>query len=102
MNAYKSDRALLLAELAWEQREGKGKGVPLLPARPGGKWLIATTWRSSKLNDVDFSGARLEGEMRNEKAQFVIGCVQEGIKVPLRGGVVVHSESKDGIWLAIV
>lgn len=98
--AFKANRGTLLAELAWEQRAGPG--VPLFPAPPGGEWLVATNWRASKLNEVDFAGARVAGETRDARAQFVIGCVQEGIKVPLRGGVVVHSESAEGIWLAIV
>ncbi|EJD38890.1 hypothetical protein AURDEDRAFT_172041 [Auricularia subglabra TFB-10046 SS5] len=81
------------------QPKFKGKGKRLFPAPFGAEYLITSNWRTAKLNEVDFSGASLDG--RAARPSFVTSWPQAGLRMPRRRTGVVCSETDDAIWLAI-
>lgn len=72
----------------------------LLPCAANGDYEIFTNWRSAKFNQLDFSGACINGnDARETKVSFVI-LGTTGVSRPAREVGVVLSEDNEVLWMS--
>ena len=100
LNKYTSDTASIKAQHAWVTRAYNGTRPPVMPSPAGAEYAIMTNWRSAKLGELDFGGARqVVSGVANPS--FVFATVQENA-IPTRGALIAVCESDEGIWTMTV
>lgn len=100
LNAYTADTESLKAQQGWVSRMYHGKRPPVFPSAVGAEYGIVTNWRSAKLSEMDFRGARSDSE-GPVNPSFIFCAVPESYNVPVRGALAVVCESDEGIWIAM-
>ncbi|KAJ6557927.1 hypothetical protein B0H19DRAFT_1070521 [Mycena capillaripes] len=70
------------------------------PCPPGGEYAFQTNWRVAHLEELDFSGARVE-EKEKEKPRVLlaVGYILSGKNIPMRGGGGIFFEDDDAVWM---
>ncbi|KAJ7223684.1 hypothetical protein B0H12DRAFT_1268656 [Mycena haematopus] len=100
--AYNADLAGIKADVQWRCANPL---MELFPCPPRGEYTFQTNWRSARLSELDFSGARpqepLPGEQDgiNTRVVLAVGYVLSSKNIPMRGAGGVFMEDEDAVWM---
>ncbi|KAK7049150.1 hypothetical protein R3P38DRAFT_2872885 [Favolaschia claudopus] len=105
IQAYTGDPEKVRREVRWvASEEGRRKWSALMPCPPKAEAFSVTNWRTAKLGELDFAGARVAkaGEAADEckrKVSLVHIVVSSKEPASLRGINAVPMEDDEAVWL---
>ncbi|KAJ6487719.1 hypothetical protein C8R45DRAFT_994115 [Mycena sanguinolenta] len=96
--AYNADLGGLKADVHWRCANPFAERFP---CPPGGEYTFQTNWRSARLGELDFSGARLQEADGGSIVRVVlaVGYVLSSQSIPIRGAGGLFMEDDAAVWM---